>query len=217
MIWLQVCTLIIHKCLTTQCHDWPIWFKYSRHLLVDVVKTQHFAMCHVASVNPLQYLNLLLLGNYTESCMGKKLKDRPKIANPLLSNSRVPFMEKLQEKIIESRWGRQIAELLWSWAILNTSLKMNSPLLQLWEVFLSLQIKQHKPCICTLTNESNKSFSFTTAREGATEESLDWARISKWWEFHKTCKSTVRLICFGFTNKLPDGAYTWLGNYLFPL
>ncbi len=63
-------------------------------------------MCHVVCVNPLQYLNLLLLGNYIESRMGKKLKDRPKIANPLLSNSRVPFMEKLQERNHREQVGK---------------------------------------------------------------------------------------------------------------
>jgi len=38
--------------------------------------------------------------------MGKKLKDRPKIANPLLSNSRFPFMEKLQERNHREQVGK---------------------------------------------------------------------------------------------------------------
>lgn len=92
---------------------------------------------------------------------------------------------------------------------------MNSLLLQLWEVLLSLQIKQRQPRILALANESNKSLPSAAASGRATEEPLEWARISKWWEIHKTHKSTVRLICFGLTNKLPDGARTWLGNYLF--
>ncbi len=201
MIWLQVYTLTIHTYLTTQ----------SDSSIPDICNKMMLKLIVLPCVM------LSVLGNYIESRMGKKLKYRPKLL--ILCSPIHAFLlwKNCKKEITESRWGRQIAEVLWSRAILNTSLKMNSPLLQLWEVFLSLQIKQHKPYICILTNESNKSFPCTTAREGATEESLDWARISKWWEFHITRKSTVRLICFGFTNKLPDGAYTWLGNYLFLL
>lgn len=61
---------------------------------------------HFYHVNPLQYLNMLLLGNCIESRMGKKLKDHPEIANPLLSNSCIPFMEKLQERNHREQVGK---------------------------------------------------------------------------------------------------------------
>ncbi len=82
MIWLQVYTLTIHTYLTTQ----------SDSSIPDICNKMMLKLIVLPCVM------LSVLGNYIESRMGKKLKYRPQITNPLLSNSRVPFMEKRQER-----------------------------------------------------------------------------------------------------------------------